>query len=165
MRTRSRWQRLYTLGIPTALALVVAPVFADAPADQYVPYVRTFTEITDAKTGLVWRRAVLPQRFTFSDASSTPVSCKNDLMQPYRGLPTMKELLTLVDEEPHNEYENGTLVPKAIDRNAFPGTPAAEFWTASEFAPDTSKAWVVDFKTGVARAVDKTSMHYVRCVR
>jgi len=44
---------------PLALALVllVAPVMADAPPDQYRPFVRTDPEVRDAQTGLIWLRA------------------------------------------------------------------------------------------------------------
>jgi len=77
----------------------------------------------------------------------------------------MKELLTLVDEQPHEEYENATLVPKAIDANAFPQTPSVLFWSGSPDAAAPTKAWAVDFKTGAASAHPRTELHPVRCVR
>ena len=145
--------------IPFALALVALPVLADAPPDQYRPFVRTDAEIRDAQTGMIWLRA-----------PTTPVAFAGALgacpsgVVTYR-VPTMKELLTLVDEQPHDEYENGTLVPKAIDGNAFPSTPAVPFWTGSLDAADPSSAWTVDFGTGVAAPRPKTETHPVRCVR
>jgi hypothetical protein len=77
----------------------------------------------------------------------------------------MKDLLTLVDEEPHAEYEDGGIVLKAIDGKAFPATPAAPFWTSSVYAPDPTRAWVVDFATGIASPQPRGARHYVRCVR
>ena len=153
----------FAISLTSALAFLVTPVRADAPGDQYNPYVRADLEIGDAKTFLSWRRSVAPN-LMFSQATVTATSCPQTLGIVYR-LPSMKELLTLVDELPHDEYENGTLVPKAIDRSAFPSTPSVEFWSGSEYAPNPMMAWVVDFKTGAARPRHKMEMHYVRCVR
>jgi hypothetical protein len=144
---------------PFALALVVAPVLADAPPDQYRPFVRTDPEVRDAQTGLIWLRAPTAPATFDSALSACPTQAAT-----YR-LPTMKELLTLVDEQPHDEYENGAFVPKAIDGNAFPSTPAVLFWTGSSNAADATTAWAVDFKTGAASLHPKAEAHVVRCVR
>lgn len=158
--TRSRlfFRVLRSLAIP--LMLVAVPVLADAPADQYSPYVRADLDIVDTKTFLKWRRSVV-LGLTFADATKTTTSCPD----PAYRLPTMKELLTLVDEQPHDEYEDGGLVSRTIDKSAFPLTPAVEFWSSSDSAVDPSKAWVVDFKTGAATPRSKTDTHAVRCVQ
>jgi hypothetical protein len=149
-------RKLHALRLPLVVALAVAPVMADAPPDQYRPFVRTDTEIQDPHTQLKWQRAVLaPQNF-----QQAQVSCPNG----YR-LPTVKELLTLVDEEPHAEYESGKIVTKMIDRNAFPSTPAEAFWTSSRYAGDTQKAWTVHFGSGFAAPANVGDSRYVRCVR
>lgn len=150
--------KLRTLRLPLVLALAVAPVMADAPPDQYRPFVRTDTEIQDPHTQLKWQRAVIAQRNYQQAQTACPIG--------YR-LPTVKELLTLVDEEPHAEYESGQIVTKMIDRNAFPGTPAEAFWTSSIFAGSAQpqRAWAVHFGTGVTAALDEGESHYVRCVR
>jgi hypothetical protein len=141
------------------LVLVAAPVMADAPPDQYRPFVRTDPEVRDAFTGLIWLRApTAPATFAGALAACPSASAT------YR-LPTLKELLTLVDEQPHDDYENGARVPKAIDGNAFPSTPADLFWSGSSNAADATTAWAVDFKTGAASAHPKTEAHLVRCVR
>ena len=152
--------RLPSLRIPFALLLFVAPVLADAPPDQYRPFVRTDAEIRDAQTGLIWLRAgsgAVP----FATALA---ACPPNGAITYR-LPTMKELLTLVDEQPHQEYEDGGLVSITIDPNAFPSTPAVPFWTGSGVAGDSTMAWTVDFSTGVAEPHAKIESHPVRCVR
>lgn len=160
MTTRSRFflRGLCSLAIP--LVLVVVPVLADAPADQYSPYVRADLEIGDTKTFLSWRRSVAAD-LTFAQARNPALSCPEMI---YR-IPTMKELLTLVDEQPHNEYEDGGLVSRTIDRSAFPLTPAGEFWSSTPYAADPSMAWVIDFKTGSAFPRSKLEKHFVRCVR
>jgi len=151
--------KLRSLAAPLALALVVVPALADAPPDQYRPFVRTDPEVRDAQTGLIWLRAVSAP-VKFADAAA---ACPTGTVT-YR-LPTMKELQTLVDEQPHDEYENGTLVRKAIDGNAFPSTPAVPFWSGSAGAGNPGSAWSVDFATGATSLRDKSELHPVRCVR
>ena len=160
------WRILRRLALPLAAFFMALEVRADAPADQYNPYVRADVEIGDAKTRLSWRRSVLPA-LTYAQAIVTTAHCPDDIPNNiiYR-LPTVKELLTLVDELPHTEYENGSLIAKSIDRSAFPSTPAAEFWSGSEYVTvGTDQAWVVDFATGAAHPRPKTEAHFVRCVR
>jgi len=152
-------RRSLSLAVPIALALVAVPAQADAPPDQYRPFVRTDPEVRDAQTGLIWRRAVSAS-VKFADAAA---ACPTGTVT-YR-LPTMKELQTLVDEQPHDEYENGALVRKAIDGSAFPATPAVPFWSGSTGAADPGSAWVVDFASGAATLRDKNELHPVRCVR
>ena len=77
--------------VPIVLALAVTPVMADAPPDQYSPFVRTDNIIQDRFTGLTWQRAISgPSPHA---AATCPIGYH---------LPTVKELLTLVDEEPHD---------------------------------------------------------------
>jgi hypothetical protein len=80
-------------------------------------------------------------------------------------VPSYKELLTLVDERPHLEYESGGDVPKAIDLNAFPGTPTAAgpYWTSST-QPATGGAYTVSFVDGTSGLTIKATPLYVRCV-
>jgi hypothetical protein len=72
-------------------------------------------------------------------------------------LPTVKELLTIVDFSKSNP---------AIDSNAFPNTPAVAFWTATPLAgsPPTS-AWFISFDDGYAGNADMGQPNRVRCVR
>lgn len=65
----------------------------------------------------------------------------------YWRVPSYKELLTLVDESPHQDYVQGLIV--AIDANAFPSTPASQFWTSSLDPMNPTQAYAVDFGTGV----------------
>jgi hypothetical protein len=136
---------------------------ADAPVDQYAPFVRTTPEIQDRKTSLYWFRAPVGKA-TFAGAAATCPTQVGGIPVAYQ-IPTVKELLTLVDEEPHDEYEDGKLVAKVIDGNAFPGTPADWFWSSSRNADNPSEAWAVSFATGEARKFATTASHWVRCVR
>lgn len=139
-----------------AVALVIAsPVLADAPSDQYEFFSADSDRIKDRKTGLEWSRlASGPVRF--DDASCGPGT----------RLPTMKELLTLVDEEPHYKYDEIQLknVPKMIDQAAFGAqTPTDRaYWTSS--FDDSGDVWTVDFETGETKPADRDDARYVRCV-
>lgn len=139
---------------PAALCLLVAlPVSADAPLDQYEDFTRFDQRITDAKTKLQWERRV-PARVTFADAT-------NLVCQPPTRLPTVKELLTLVDEEPHDEYV-GTRIQKMIDPAAFPDTPVdVEYWTSTTEGTD---AFTVSFADGTTKKANKGDTRYTRCV-
>lgn len=134
-----------------------------APTDQYGPFNKADTTIRDLKTGLTWLReasAVKDHR----DAGAT--YCATAPGGPFR-LPTYKELLTLVDEDPHWEYDpgTGTTTLRYIDPNAFPATPPDLFWTISA-SPGGAK--VVNFGDGTTAARNPGStgdIAYARCVR
>jgi hypothetical protein len=71
-------------------------------------------------------------------------------------LPTRIELVSIVDV---------TQQGAAINGSAFPGTPAAIFWTASPYQPSAGNAWYVNFgggNTGYDAAADNGR---ARCVR
>lgn len=53
----------------------------------------------------------------------------------------------------------------AIDTTAFPGAPAAGFWTSTTFAPEPNKGWSVTFAVGNTESINKTNVNYVRLVR
>lgn len=147
------------LGAMLAAAFAVAGVaHAFAPPGQYDFYGPAKKEITDLKTGLTWQRYPDPQLWTFPEAVASCVV----LGQDWR-LPTVKELLTLVDEQPMHEWVGGKLTYPPIDSNAFPRTPPSNFWTGSR---DGAFVYVVDFEFGTT-ATRKTSKDtaYVRCVK
>jgi hypothetical protein len=82
-------------------------------------------------------------------------------------VPTVKELLTLVDEEPHQELLlDGTTVYVAIDGRAFPDTPSrAHFWTSSPAVTQAgAQRMTVEFTIGEASFAFDGEQHLVRCV-
>jgi hypothetical protein len=143
-----------------ALLAPPRPVRANAPVWQYEIFGRNDTCIADHWTKLTWQRT-WQSGATYTDAASTCAA-----LGPSWRVPSMKELLTLVDEQVHDEYEAGQNVSKAIDANAFPHTPVAlPFWTSSRVAGDATRAWSVSFSDG---ATSKTSLGVslnVRCVQ
>lgn len=141
------------------IALFSFGAHARAPAGQYQTFDQGDDTIRDARTKLVWQRAVAPQ-LTWAAAAQT---C--DTLQlggnTFR-LPTVKELLSIVDEEVDHVYV-GTdeLEPRAIDRFAFPGTPGALFWTSTKAGSD---AFVIDFRYGNTQTLPLDLKLAVRCV-
>ena len=75
-------------------------------------------------------------------------------MEKWR-LPTFKELFSIVD------YSR---VKPAIN-TAFTFVDEGTYWTATDFAPNLSRAWTIDFRTGKSFYSYKTTNHAVRCVK
>jgi hypothetical protein len=139
----------------------ISLVRADAPAGQYLPFDGSDTTVTDAYTKLTWSRAVL--------GPATFVGVQGLCLGGTR-VPTLKELLTIVDESPHNyEFDKGANPYKYIDGSAFRGTPINDaFWTVtptSKTGAIVNKAYTVNFATGGVVEALIAEPHYVRCVK
>lgn len=162
-------RRVRILRVVIISGLFVVPAFArppHAPDDQYDLFDSKATVIIDKQTNLRWERFIPLQPRTLGDASIYCAALPLDGGQ-WR-LPTVKELLTLLDEEPHDEYD-GALVTKMIDPDAFSDakTPVdVVYWTSTPAGPASSGSrWTLDFKTGAMTvASPSTSLHY-RCVK
>ncbi len=158
--------RAASLATAAAMVLVLATASASAPTDQYQTFNRGDVTITDLNTGLVWQREVASPPADFLTALAY---CKNTYKEggfQWR-LPTMKELLTIVDETPHYEFEGIVNQPKMIDVNAFPRSPTnLEYWSSSTSAEQpTAEAWAVKFRSGENTTQSQSQLGYVRCVR
>jgi hypothetical protein len=141
----------------------VRDVRANAPVDQYDSFMPGDGWIHDMKTGLYWQRRVDPAE-VLNQAAAVAACADVDGGGKWR-LPTYKELMTLVDDELHDEYENGAIVQKAIDREAFPGTPAAKFWTSTKSTVSPGNWYfTIDFGNGMASNSDEGDPRLVRCV-
>jgi hypothetical protein len=157
-----------------ALVLSAAPVLADAPVGQYEQFVRETGAVRDNFTKLEWERCSQGQPCGPGIAQTTrtkrtwgaaeAIACSS-----YGGrLPTVKELLTLVEEQPHAEYEFGKTVFKTIDQNAF-GSYTAEdlpYWSGTPTGV-VNERWGVSFKDGAMVRLKETDADgfYVRCVK
>lgn len=130
-----------------------APLRAEAPPQHYA--VKDGT-VRDTSTKLTRQQTIDPNKRSWGDG----VRYCEELQLAGSGwrLPTLKELLTLVDPA-------RTTWP-VIDVIAFPDTPADLFWSASSFAMGASNAWTVDFHMGnSAKDHAKSTGAYARCVR
>lgn len=144
-----------------AFVALVAPASAvpGAPFDQYEKFNRDDRIIGDVFTKLYWQREAVQGQ----TAEQAATLCADLVLDgsDWR-LPTMKELLTLVDDGGRREFEDGVIVTKYIDRMAFPGALDQPFWTSSVDA--AGSRLVVDFETGFARHATG-AVAAVRCVR
>lgn len=143
--------------------LLLAPALA---APRYTPSADG-QEVTDSKTGLVWRRCaegmvwkgstcandpVFPNHF----GAETRVKAAVATGQAWR-LPTMKELSSIVAVR---EAGPGSA---AIDPVAFPATPLARFWSSSSVG--RGYFMYVAFSEGSVGEGERSSPGAVRLVR
>lgn len=157
--------RLSLSGATLALLVLTAPALADAPIGdpQYEAFDSSSTTISDRKTILTWDRNRVLRDKGFALAAS---HC--DAVFPGVGrVPTVKELLTLVDEEGRQVYDttfNPPFVYKYIDQTAFADAPTNKpYWTST--VESDGKVWTVDFSTGKTQLSAPADLNHLRCVR
>ena len=156
-------RKLLPRAVLALVLLVVVPAAADAPQDQYARFDGDSATIVDTFTKLEWDRKGVFK--TTQDLAAFNCGQLASLQMSGR-LPTVKELLTILDEEPHQEYEFGKVVPKMIDALAFPDTPVdASYWSSTQVPGTTDTFWTVSFATGLMTAQAKTAQGNARCVR
>jgi hypothetical protein len=109
--------------------------------------------VTDTVTNLMWQRDCLPGEYTWYDAMELTSNLGG--YSDWR-LPTIKELLSLVDYEKFNPY---------IDTDVFPTTPSSSFWSSSPYAGNSDYAWLVGFDDGYDYYDVKYYYYQVRLVR
>ncbi len=111
--------------------------------------------VTDTGTGLMWQKADDGTVRSWSDASTY---CDNMVVGGYEDwrIPRVDELTTIAD---YSRYS------PAIDP-AFQSKPSYYwYWSSSTYAGNTGSAWGVYFDNGSTNEYNKSSTHYVRCVR
>jgi hypothetical protein len=181
---------IYNIGYYRSTPYYVRLVRAGQLGDQLVgimpvaasaqPYVISAdgTEVTDQKTGLIWRRcaeglnwngstcagnspdAALwdATRFTHEQALQHAAAQASITGKAWR-LPTIEELGSI-------GYPEGTVNNPAVrDRKAFPGTPHDWTWSSSLYHGHANYAWYLDFAYGGTKGADRNSPQYVRLVR
>jgi Protein of unknown function (DUF1566) len=148
---------LASLLLPIALWANAAPFSISADGQ----------EVTDAKTGLIWRRcaegmtasvsgctgtagtfsAIDALTLASTQASSTGVAWR---------LPNVKELSSIADKSRINP---------AIDTAAFPATPPSYFWSSSPWVVLAGNVWAVFFGDGIIRGRPGYGEGYIFSVR
>jgi hypothetical protein len=149
------------LEIASALCAPVAPKVQvlEIPAGPRFDRTTGLTDgdmVLDRTTGLVWSRENVPGgRMNWKDAQE---ACKKLTLGGHSDwrLPTLRELLTIVDYERHDP---------AIDKEAFK-CESAYYWTSTPAAYSPGGyAWCVGFSGGVANWYVRGHGHLVRAVR
>ncbi len=148
-------------------ALVLMTFTQSAAAQERYSASADGQEITDSKTGLIWRRCAEGMSwkgrtctgkvayFNQSEAHARAVALASATAQ-WR-LPVLKELSSIVAVR---EAEEGKA---AIDPNAFPATPVARYWTISTSGPGYFT--YVGFSDGSAGESPRSAPGAVRLVR
>ncbi|WP_028325727.1 DUF1566 domain-containing protein [Desulfatirhabdium butyrativorans] len=111
--------------------------------------------VTDTSTGLMWQQETPDNTKNWEQALSY---CENLTLGGHTDwrLPTIKELLSLVDYSHRHP---------AINTAFFPGTVASYYWSSTTDAGYPYDAWVVNFDSGYVYSSYKSSRGYVRAVR
>jgi len=145
-----------------AIIMVTSPrsVDAAAPDGHYVITAGSGAgngTVYDSKSKLTWQQTVSSAKYSWTEAKSYCAGVGATLGGTGWRVPTIKELLSIVD------FSQGG---PAVDRNAFPSTPSGEFWSSSPKAHSSSYAWLVHFGSGGDVYDGSVSSTFsVRCVR
>ena len=128
-------------------AVVLALLICAGGASAQSQFNPNNDEVTDTRTGLVWKRCSEGQTWDGSTCtgSATGFSHEGALLhaQAQAGtagwrLPNVKELSSLADR---------TRANPAIHVTTFPATPSSYYWTSTPSA-NSADAWVVSFDSG-----------------
>lgn len=132
---------------------------AKAPARRYQA---AGGVVTDTMTRLAWQQLVGGQRFSYDDAGAY---CRAlDLKGTGWRVPTIKELLTLVDETSSPAIDPVFL--PTTDPSYVPDAAKGTYWSATRSASYASEAWQLSFSEDGAPFEGYMPLaQYVRCVR
>jgi hypothetical protein len=133
-----------------AIATAALSTRAAAPPGHYTV---TGSTVLDNKTTLTWQLAT--SALAFADA---PGYCSGLTPQKTWRVPTLKELLTLVD---FSVASPNPTVDKTFSASIPSDNPG--FWSANEANPVS--AWYVDFSSGSWTIDDPSYAYNVRCVK
>lgn len=142
--------------------MLLALLLAAHTAQAGFSYSADGSEVTDVKTGLIWRRCSEGQSWSGGTCTGTATTYTHEqaLVQAKTQtgwrLPNVKELFSLVDKT-----RNGP----AIHPVAFAATPLDWFWTSTPYAKDAANAWVVNFSEGNLDGYARWATLPVRLVR
>ncbi|WP_052746111.1 DUF1566 domain-containing protein [Sulfurovum lithotrophicum] len=112
--------------------------------------------VLDKKNGIYWQDNVDSQQSSedWDDAMAYCDKLVLDGMAHWR-LPSFRELLSIVDYRRMDPAVNA----------AFEFVEEGTYWTSTTFAPNVSRAWTIDFRTGKTYYSYKSTNHAVRCVK
>ena len=153
--------------IKSLLALLLLLIAGYAWADVPFTVSADGTEVTDGRTGLIWRRCAEGMATTGGSCTGTASTFTHELALARARdqatstsvawrLPNVKELTSIVDR---------SKISPAIDAVAFPATPANWFWSSSPFVDYAASALAVQSNDGFVNGEPRYSTYHVRLVR
>ena len=112
--------------------------------------------VTDKINAIYWQDNISSQKSS-KDWDDAVLYCDKLVLNDvaHWRLPTFKELFSIVDY---------TRVHPAINP-AFSFVGEGTYWTSTDFTPNRSRAWTIDFRTGKTYYSYRTTNHEVRCVK
>lgn len=111
--------------------------------------------VTDTVTGLDWQQAEVESAMTWEEALAYAEGLLLAGQTDWR-LPSIKELRSLSDDG---------FVRPSIDRHCFPGMRSSPYWSSTSQVNRPTRAWYVDFDSGLVTYAEKSVGQCVRCVR
>lgn len=142
---------------------LLAGLAGAAQAQARYSYSSDGSEVTDSKTGLIWRRCSEGQSWSAGTCSGTAATYTHEQAlaqaktQPGWRLPNVKELFSIIDKSRSNP---------AIDATVFPATPSTYYWSGSPYKGNDAVAWDVNFDNGfVDLSSSRVNSSQVRLVR
>ena len=148
----------------TLLALLCTALLSSAAHAAFTPNAAG-DEITDSKTGLIWKRCAEGMAWSVNTCTGTAATYTHEQALARATaqagsagwrLPNVRELSSIADKTRSNP---------AIDTAAFPATPSAGFWSASPYVGYSNYAWVVYFSYGNVNGYSRYNGFHVRLVR
>jgi len=124
-------------------------------------------EVTDARTGLIWRRCAEGMTASGSTCSGGASTFSHEAALQHAAtqasssglawrLPNVKELASIADR---------SRVSPAIDNAAFPGAPSTPFWSSTPNVGNPFASMGVNFRDGVVDNYTRSGSYQVRLVR
>lgn len=134
--------------------LVVSSIAVAAPAGRYTIANGT---VYDSRTKLTWQQAVSSTTYSGADAVTYCPGLAAQLGGSGWRLPTIKELVSIVDF---------SRTAPAIDPTAFPSTPSGRFWSSTKaIGMASASVWVLEPVGSLTPMPTNGPTNYVRCVR
>lgn len=148
--TRRRSPVIHPIVRSALLALALVGAAASVHSQSRYTYSTAGDEVTDTKTGFIWRRCSEGQTWRASTCTGSATTYTHEQALAHATaqagaagwrLPNVKELSSITDK---------TRTSPAIDTTAFPGTPSNGYWSSTPYAGDAGNAWVFNFGHGDA---------------
>jgi hypothetical protein len=159
------WLVDFALGKTSQLAATRGLVRCVRSTISAVPPATRFTvsadgTVYDRRTRLTWQREIAKQSsvptWAFQYAGAQSYCAALDLAGKGYRLPTMNELLTIIDDSKQNP---------ALDDVTFPTDYGTALVSSTPFVTDTTSVWYATLVYGMAGTAGKSNNFVVRCVR